>query len=493
MDGAVDPTALHATLLRPLVGLWVVWIALCVVWMPRDRWLAALALAAAGVRLVVARPVSALPDGKGWWLSNLAAGSNPSPGWSAGRYGDAWESAGVLVRTLSAGLLDPAPWVALLGSVVAVPAVVVAAERMGASRPLARAGGAVLAVLPAAVVSSMTISRFSIAVPLAIVGLATVLPPADGEDRSSVDLALAVVSAGLLAHARPLLVPAALVLLVAAWDRRRAGPWALGALVVAWRVVSGVLSAAEGALPGDPPALGALKVDRALVHWSTPSDWVGGMVLLDPTVFPLGVTVLAIGAWAAGRSARAVAIGWAVLGALVVPYAHFGFRFDLYRMQLPAMAVGVGLAAVGAQVALDRLGDRRVIGGALGVLVVASMAWAGSPRGQPAWSWIAEEALFRDGLRGLDPEQPLVVGPVLAQWDLAQWTQRQGVREVRSPPAVGAARFVGIDAFREGTPDLSGWAPHTVRTIRVYSDGWYGDLEGQTVTIGWYRPEGKAP
>lgn len=487
--------------LRPLQVAWLAWFACVVGLWPRDRWIVGVTLMGLGIRGYLAQPTSPLPDGKGWWLMNLATGNYGRARWDQDVYGDAWESAGSLVALGLGGSPESGVWLAWAMSSIAVAWVMVVAGQLGLPRWASVLAGVLFAVMPLPVALSQSVTRFVLAPTLVMTALAGWFSMAqEPRERRWAWLLLGALSAGLLAHTRPFLIFLAAWLLAALmWRALREmdglGRWVGGAIgfgLIGWRVVSlAVMTSTEG------PAHGA-KTSLVGLWWGNPSGWLDGVVVANPDATPILWTLLAV----LGLLAPSLPGRWVLAGAWfwsMAPWFHFGYGFDLERMQMtaypfvPLLAVVAWAKVVGGL--HPRVGARgaRVVSLVVGVGVVISLIQARQPRGSPIWSWIPEEALLREGLPSCEPSLPVVIGPVEAINPLGEWLALRGWTPRRwdgEEVAEGACRFVGVDAWRHATPRLEGWTPTLVREIPVSSDGWYPN-DGERITIGWYRRGGE--
>lgn len=485
--GALETWQALTAVWRPLWGLWLAWLVVAVRVWPRDRLAWGLTLFALALRWVLVEPGAALPYDKAFVLDVEALGVFTPPSLASDRYGDTFPSLSAWVHRLT-GHPDTPTWTSWGVSGLATPWAVVLARRGGLSERWAALAGLFVACLPMSVGLSGSTTRFAVAPMLVLAGLAGVsslddaATPADRRWQA----AWVVLCTALLAHTRPFLVFAAAGLVGALLWRRRWGAVIAGGVALAVRAwpLTGSLG---------PESRTGAKLDAAWRWWTAPSGWLDGPQFLDGTVTPLVLPGLALVAvvtpWWRGRG---MLVGTWLLCTL--PYLHYSYDFDLGRMQLASGALLCVLAAHGARVAWEEGEawglDRRLLGG-LGLGVLVASWWAARhPRGEPQWSFVIEYELLRRGLADCPTDRPLVVGPTfVADTEAhADWFGMRGPWPIVGPDAEvpgGSCRFVGLTAWQDGEPDLTGWSPTTVRTVELSSDGWY-DREGERVRIGWY-------
>ena len=446
------------------------WWALLVAAAPRDRAAWAWAGLALAVRVAVAPWGCPLPPPKGAMMDRIALGTLAPPSWGQDAYGDALASVS-------------APWFALTGApdapyvlAVAWSAATVAWTFAGVAgatgdRRSAHAAAAVLACLPVHVAMAGMVSRFALGGFAAVVGVAAAL----GDRRR--DAWLAALSAVVVAHARPTLVPVAVgIVALLAWRAR--GPAAVAGLAVLVRVVQIGVVVSHGA--------GSGAMADQVFAWGPDPGWGSGAHLLplDPGRFPAGVAILALAGVA--LAPRRVGLPLAVALALTtLPYRHFPFDFDRLRMQAVgwpwwAAAAGIGLGAVGAR--------HRGAGVAAAVALAASLVASRGPV-DPWWSWVPEGEALRAGLRAYRPSV-VAVDRSLDAHELPAWLRLRGVDRVVDPGEApsGTLRFVGLaDHLRTGgRPDLDGWEPMDLRAVSEDLGGWWPPT-GRDVTVGWVR------
>lgn len=481
---------------RPLQAVWLGWLILALRLAPRDRAVWGVVALAMGGLAVLGGPAGSLPHGKGWWQNVTAAGAFPTADWREQAYGDAWESAGSLLTLVTWDPADAGRWLAWIATVATVVAVLDAGRHLSLGEGWSRATASVYALMPVVVAMGQTVDRFLLLPLLVTAALAAWLRLGTREDARLESWWFGLLSVVLLVHSRPLAVLVSGVLLGMLWIRRppERRLWTLGvgvglSALWVWRVVGlSALLVSQG-MPG------AAKAGHAWNQWSTILSALLGWIAWDPAMVPVLLVPLALAGLALGRGHDRFAVGL-VLVASALPWLHFGFAFDRLRMHLGSLPPLVLLAAMGVHgVGARRWVSREFLAGLLVPSLLGSWWLAREPRGQPVWSWVPEEALFREGLPTCDRSLPVYIGPERSEWNLAQWLVWKGWQPARFSPEVdapeGACRFVGLDAWEDDVsvaPPTDGWREVQVRRIEVSSDGWYA-REGQTIIIGWYRRE----
>lgn len=470
----IDPPYLF----RPLHPVVVAWFVALVAILPRraDAW----AIAAFGLvlRLVLSAPAGLLPMHKGLDLAVRTRGVEGVAPLAQDVYGDGWPALLTLLARATGMPADIGHVASLAAGVLAVVLLVDVVDRaVGERAPHAgRLAGLVLACLPAPIALAQSVGVFPVALGVEVAMVAGLAR------RDRVGAWAASLSAGLLAHLRPLLLGVACVGVVALWRRGARGPAAVAGALVGVRTVSLALIL-QGGLPAAASAGSWWEAGPwAVLRWAA----------LDPSVVPWAVTALAV--WGAASSASRDRWLWgAVLAATSLPYLHFDLPFDRLRMQLPAHAWLAAFAGVGLS---------RVRGSWPGLAVVAALAasvWtARAPRGAPAWVWVGEEAVLRAGLADCAPGAVVAVADGARHGPLRDWLAVRGhPRTVSSAvPAASlpadACRFVSVPEHLDGDPVLTGWEPFRTATLPPSSGGGYPPRDAPYV-VGWYRPARPSP
>lgn len=399
-------------------------------------------------------------------------------------YGDTWQSLMGMIWELLGEPADHVTAANLALSALAVPLLYgcVRALLGGGGEGAATAAALALALLPLPVAVSGSEVHFVLAGTLAVAAL---YGAARGDRRGAW---LAALSAGLLAHLRPLqglfaLLPLALLVRDRRWDALALG---LGLLGWRWRQILHHIGQ-----QGRPPVLESAGLGR----WDVLPGPGSALVPLDPLVTPLGLSALAaLALWRArsGAHRRAALILLAALLTQTVPYlpmAHSS-SFDPLRFQLPAQAWVAALAALAAPAVLAWSPRRRAA--ALGALAL-SWILARAPIGQP-WAWTAE---YRFLIRELGevPEGITVryegsQDPDMAfhRWlntrSAGRWLPLDG-GEARG----GEWRYVGTAdrlVGRSEEPPCSSQVAS--QRVPPASDGWV-DFGEEAVLLGLYRIE----
>lgn len=307
--------------------------------------------------------------------------------------------------------------------------------------------------------------------------------------------ALLVLSAGLLAHLRPVQGAATAVFLLAAVVDRRG--WAAAGIAgfVLWRLAQwwpsppSVTDIAANGLwpPGDLPRIGRDAI----------------AVVLDPTRTPVVAPLLALGAWWR-RPSKAVVVATTLGVVDTIFYLSQSGVADRLRMELPAVlwCVVLGAVAAGRWTALaddDRATRRRVA--ALAVAWTASVAVT---RPYPPYTWQAEHALLRRAAGALPAGATVAHRPGWSDGSFTVWAMRVTDRRwisVIDAPDDAYLWVTGVDlGGRDGPLDLAGRPEVVVADVPAHFEGlegYYGSLgdtpPGAPIRVGLYGPRTAPP
>jgi hypothetical protein len=372
---------------------------------------------------------------------NQGAGLYYGDGW-AGLHGPLWRLLG------QTGWGDVDPMHATNAAVSALGAAAVARAVALLLPALPTAGlfaGLAVALSPLSLALAPTESHF---VPVATAQAAALAGLAGGRRR---DAWLAVLSAGVLAHTRPLQVGVAAVVLAVLLWQRRGWPAAAGAAILAWRVDE--LGVAYHTLPavGNGAQLHTLgfaleplkQVQGEGVRWLPAEPSVSPWLWL-----PLGAVA---GVWGVWRRERGVAVLLAAHVIAVLPYLHQPRWHDLLRFELPAVMWWAALGGVGLAVLASPwpppFAAARAPVAALLLVGFGDASWrAREPVREAVWT--AEHRF----LLAVAPRLP--AGLTVRYCDTADpsrafytWINTRSPATwlpLRGPTPPGAARFVGV-------------------------------------------------
>ncbi|MCB9665980.1 MAG: hypothetical protein H6732_17875 [Alphaproteobacteria bacterium] len=309
------------------------------------------------------------------------------------RYGLGSSALADVLRPLFGQVPDALHAADLVLSALVIPCAWGAALGFTGDRRTAHAAAALAALLPLPVALAGTESMFVMCSLLLAAGL---LGLARG-DRGL----LAAVSAGLLAHTRPLQVGMALVIVVTLALRRRWVAGLMGLTLVAWRLVQ------IAGLPGDRPVPGGDDLRRLALHLVGDGS---PTVVLDPFVTPWWLVPLALlGAWTGWRAGHrgAVLLLAATAAAGTVPYLPFHRATDQLRFHLPVHTAWALLAALAAPTLLALSPARRA---AVAVALLSGLVLARQPLGGPMVHAV-EHATARELLCALPPDTEVAYDP----------------------------------------------------------------------------------
>ncbi len=427
-------------------------------------------------------------------------------------YGETWPSFFGLLHEAALGsglalarMTDVVHHVNLLASAAAAPLAWGVARRAGLSPRVALAAGAAMAALPHAVVLARIEDHAVLCATLQLLVAFAALGP------TAADEALAVLSAGLLAHLRPDQLPAAGLLLLPLLARRRWVSFLAGALLVGARLT--YLGHAEGS--------GPIQFTRLLDVQAWPmmiAAWVGAPGVPLPGLYGLagvGVAAALVPASRAGvgpprkLGASATVTAWwsLVLASTTVPYLPKDLpAADPLRFSLPAEGWLVLLGAAGAVALVHAARTRRVFL-ALGLILVAWTATRSFPReavhARP-WAWEQEYTFLRSNIPSAAPRDPSTrngeAGPGRGWYDdsqdpngaLGRWlstvSDRVWLPWSAGTPAAGDLVFRGTADRLAGhwLGERCGLDPVAETEIPPTSDGWV-DFGAEPLRFSLYR------
>jgi hypothetical protein len=385
-------------------------------------------------------------------------------------YGDAWAALMGWPSWLAGGRVDVVHVADALLSALAVPHLR-AALRRDLGDGAATFAAALLATSPLVLALAPTESRYvgvTVLEVAALHGLAR-------RDRAG-DLLLGL-SAGVLAHLRPVEVVVATALALAAAMARRGLAAVLAGALIAWRLA---------VWAAHPPSVGGL-VPSGVEGW-TSWTWVGvdaRLPWLDPTRTPVALPLLAaVGVGIGLRRAPRLAAGVVgLLAASTLPYLLQPYVTDRLRFELPAQAWLAALAGIGAAwVASTR---------AAPTLLLAALTWWPARTPIAPRPWQAEHALLRTALSTLPPGTEVAYDPALDDRGYVRdWAQAwSGVRLVPADEATGTPwRWVGLGDHVDGDPPAPGAPVVTARVDTGPEDLWGCRLcAPRQVELGLYR------
>lgn len=356
------------------------------------------------------------------------------------RYGAGWPALMDVLRPIAGAAPDRLHDVNLVLSALGVLCVWSAVERWTTDVRAARLAALALTVLPLPVALATTETSFVVC---ALLGTAVLAGLARADRAGHLLVAL---SAGLLAHTRPDQLPVAMVAVGLLVTRRAWLASTLAAGVVVARVVFLATADFDATAPGTAMLA---RIASTLVgrHSAT--------VVLDPWVTPFWLVPAGLyGAWVAWRAGSrrvVVALGLLVLAA-TLPHLLYERVTDLARFGLPAQALWVVLAGLGAGSLASGTWARRV---ALAGVAVAGLWIARAPLGGPMVHRV-EHALMRAELCALEPGTHV-------RYDAAR------------DPDAGMARYFGLvcGVQLRPLPDDGRMAPGTL-VWRGVGDRWPG-------------------
>lgn len=311
-------------------------------------------------------------------------------------YGETWPSLFGLVHKAVEGLgvapalpSDIVHHVNLVASAATAALLWALCRRAGIPSFSAAAAGFGLAALPQAV-GLARIEDHAV-----LVGFFQVVAGWAALGPSRRDEALAVLSAGLLAHLRPEQVPMAGVLLMPLLVRRRWVAFALGTALVLSRIAT--LPRSDGSGPIQFARLLSPQDWRAMVP-----AWVNADAHPLPALYALaGFAILAVAIpGTRPRTPRLWIVGWLVFAFAATTLLYLPKELpaaDPLRFSLPAQAWLVALAALGAaEAARTWAVDRRIGAAVAGLALLLSFAGRGT-QSRP-WVWEEEYRFLRDEL-----------------------------------------------------------------------------------------------
>jgi hypothetical protein len=467
---------------RPLHAVVIGWFALLLVAAPRSARAWGLGAAALALRVALS-PRRLLLGGDAAYERLLTAqgleGSNPY-------YGDGWWAfMGLLWKALGEPL-DHVMGANLVLSALAVPLLYGAVQALTRDRRAATLAAAALALMPLAIALSGSEEQFVLAATLQV---AAVYGAARGDRSGAVFAAL---SAGLLAHLRPMQGLFTLLPLGLLAARRRWGALALGAGLVGWR---GVEIVRHLLAEGRPP----VTENTYLEWWDLLPGAKSAVVALNPSLSPIALALLALLLLDTppdreeGRRPALVLLGAFVLGAL--PYVPLiqSTGADPLRFQLPTLSWLAALAALAWPWFTDGRGRPVPSPGRLALLGLLAWSWwsARAPIGTP-WAWTSE-------YRFLAAEAPRVPGDVTVRYDASQdpnhvfhlWLNDVSPADWlpfgEDPPAEGEWIYVGTADRIAGRKEAPRCAEVAVQTfVPSASDGWV-DFGDEDVRLGLYK------
>ncbi len=385
-------------------------------------------------------------------------------------YGDTWPSLFGLIHEIAQRIgvgptlpSDIVHHVNLLASAATAPLLWGLCRRAGLSAHAAAAAGFGLAVLPHAV-GLARIEDHAV-----LVGFFQVLAGFAVLGATRTDAALAVLSAGLLAHLRPDQLPTAGVLLLPLLARRQWIPFALGAVLVGsrlaylpppqgtgpiqfirllqpgdWRSMAAAWTGAGGRLTVGAYALAGFACFTAMnvVFLRSPTTtrglrWTGAALALTALIFvpgelrfllpaAIGLILIALAMPASPDPQPAGIVAWVtlVLAATTLLYLPKDLpAADPLRFSLPSAAWVLALGAMGAERFAAGWGlDRRRTAVGIGLVAAIGLIGLGTPATQPRpWVWEEEYRFLREELpaRSLVAMQgrPRLADPVELRFD----------------------------------------------------------------------------
>lgn len=468
--------AQQAWYFHPLSVVVVGWIAALIIAFPRERGALGSWALAATARAAVFEPRIFMHEDKSYATFSMARG-NESP---HGLYGDGYAAIMGTFWPLVGGPGDHVHvFDAVISSLIA-PMAWLAAWHLTRDRAAALGAGVFSALLPWSVWMSPTETPYVAIATLQVAAVAG----ATGQGRAN--LALAALSAGLLAHVRPTeVVVAGLISLALLWRRELLAAFVAGALSL-WRAAELVAGISNGTASTQAAHTEAFGV------WRQPWTWAGHdgrIALLDPHLTPAALVVLAGFALSAPRR-KHLWLPVVVVVADVVLNAHQPPGNDLLRFQLAPEGLLAVLAGVGAVALRDRWESTwaRAVAVSLAVL---SFAWAATPL-HPWPVWVKQHRFLVAHLHAVPEGRTVRYSDAGDPNDLFyQWINRRSDafwKPLDGDARPGEVRFVGWGDLAPGAAPVPWDRLAPIAEIDA-APVWSGlmNLSDQPVRIGLYR------